>query len=82
MEANPMNDPRMLDPEWPKCDICTEPMDDAMDGSENDWNGDTGNHLSCERFQKRHNDLAEVIERNQATPDQIREYKALRELLA
>jgi hypothetical protein len=31
----------------PTCDICGEP-EDHEDGRENDWNGETGNHLSCE----------------------------------
>lgn len=34
--------------DWPFCDICDEPMDDSPDGTPNDWNGETGNHLFCE----------------------------------
>jgi hypothetical protein len=40
------------DDEWeaPSCDICEMPEDQEMDGrTENDWNGDTGCHLSCEQ---------------------------------
>jgi hypothetical protein len=34
--------------DWPFCDLCDEPQDDS-DGVLNDWNGETGNHLSCEK---------------------------------
>lgn len=52
--------------DWPFCDICDEPMDGSW-GIENDWNGDTGNHLSCEvqqhdglnpRYKSDHEDVA------------------------
>lgn len=33
--------------ETPKCDLCGEPFEDGGEGE--DWNGDTGNHFSCER---------------------------------
>ena len=33
----------------PICDICDEPEDqDPTNGRENNWNGETGCHLSCE----------------------------------
>lgn len=33
----------------PRCDICGEPEDHDVGMIPNDWNGETGNHLSCER---------------------------------
>lgn len=33
----------------PKCDICGEP-DSYEDGGFSDWNGETGNHQSCEEW--------------------------------
>lgn len=36
----------------PKCDLCGAPEDDEPGGF-NDWNGDTGNHRSCEEAQAR-----------------------------
>lgn len=30
------------------CDICGRRQDDSPASYENDWNGETGNHLSCE----------------------------------
>lgn len=33
----------------PTCDICGEPEDHEIGLIEYDWNGETGNHLSCER---------------------------------
>lgn len=30
----------------PTCDICNEPWEDGGEGE--DWNGETGNHISCE----------------------------------
>lgn len=34
----------------PTCDICGEPEDqDPTNGNEYNWNGETGNHQSCER---------------------------------
>lgn len=41
---------RILGPDvevTPRCDFCDEPFEDGGEGE--DWNGDTGNHLSCER---------------------------------
>lgn len=36
----------------PTCDICGLPEDqDPTNGRENDWNGETGNHLSCEEIE-------------------------------
>lgn len=32
----------------PHCDICREAQDEPADGWGDDWNGDTGNHKSCE----------------------------------
>lgn len=32
----------------PRCDICDEPEDNENGFVVNDWNGETGNHLSCE----------------------------------
>lgn len=40
----------------PTCDICGEPQDCGRDLCEmhaDDWNGDTGNHLSCEQREQR-----------------------------
>lgn len=38
------------EPIEPTCDICGKPENQEMDGgAENDWNGDTGCHLSCEQ---------------------------------
>lgn len=36
---------------WPFCDYCDEPMSDG-DGELNDWNGETGCHLSCEEQER------------------------------
>lgn len=38
------------DGEEPTCDICGQAMDDSPSGltSGEDWNGETGNHISCE----------------------------------
>jgi hypothetical protein len=33
----------------PICDICGEFEDQDANGREYNWNGETGNHLSCER---------------------------------
>ena len=38
----------MLEENWPTCDICDEPMSESLDGVETDWNGETGNHITCE----------------------------------
>jgi len=35
----------------PRCDICNR-REDHEDGGENDWNGETGNHISCEQKQR------------------------------
>jgi hypothetical protein len=37
----------------PTCDICDEPEDHEVGLIEYDWNGETGNHLSCEDRQNR-----------------------------
>lgn len=38
----------------PTCDHCNEPEDqDPTNGRENDWNGDTGCHVSCEAMAAR-----------------------------
>lgn len=37
----------------PTCDLCGQPEDqDPTNGREYDWNGDTGNHQSCESLQR------------------------------
>ena len=36
----------------PTCDLCGEPWEDGGEGE--DWNGDTGNHVSCEAHEKLH----------------------------
>lgn len=33
----------------PACDLCGKPEDHRPGWYEYDWNGETGNHLSCER---------------------------------
>jgi hypothetical protein len=42
------DDPSMHDVE-PACDLCGKPEDHRPGWYEYDWNGETGNHLSCER---------------------------------
>jgi hypothetical protein len=38
----------------PRCDICGQPEDqDPTNGREYNWNGETGNHLSCEAKEAR-----------------------------
>jgi hypothetical protein len=32
----------------PRCDICDQPEDHTPGFIENNWNGETGNHISCE----------------------------------
>ncbi len=48
---------RIYDEENPRCDICDEPMvcsrGDTCTVHAGDWNGDTGNHRSCERVRER-----------------------------
>jgi hypothetical protein len=39
-------------PNEPRCDICGEPEDHEPGMIEYDWNGETGNHQSCERAQR------------------------------
>jgi hypothetical protein len=48
-ESEPPDYEALREEGWPFCDYCGDPMDDSMDGEENDWNGETGCHLSCER---------------------------------
>lgn len=33
----------------PRCDLCGEPEDHEIGFFGYDWNGETGNHLSCEQ---------------------------------
>lgn len=40
----------------PRCDICSEPEDHEVGMIENDWNGETGCHLSCEARRDEPND--------------------------
>lgn len=42
----------MGDEPEPTCDICGEPEDHEVGWFEYDWNGETGNHLSCEAREK------------------------------
>lgn len=37
----------------PTCDICGDPEDQRIGPFENDWNGETGNHKSCEEEEAR-----------------------------
>lgn len=46
-ESEPPDIEALREEGWPICDICDEPMSDTP-GELNDWNGETGNHLSCE----------------------------------
>ena len=44
-----LNETTDLEEVTPTCDICGEPEDqDPTNGGEYDWNGETGNHQSCE----------------------------------
>jgi hypothetical protein len=37
----------------PTCDICSQTQHGCFDVTGRDWNGETGNHISCEEWEAR-----------------------------
>ena len=64
----------------PTCDVCGRAQGNSpnvlRDDQPGDWNGETGNHLSCEALEKAQERLAEEVGSRCASPEDVAFWRA------